>query len=378
MGCINWMLCRLQDFPEDSWVVFAKLAGREKIFIEDWEKEYYQEFVTVRSQAPTLTSWGRFSEIEVNGTSRFYYWDDFGWCKACDGGESGPPIETETDGGLSGEDWSQPPTMGEQYGWSVFKALCSILMLGFEGPPMTNTQCNNLASDWCKIEHIITLTCLWIGALFYAFIVSTITTILASLNVSRGRYEEKIMRAQEYMRHRKIPVDLRDKVRDFYAIRYPEGRVLEEDAILDELPRPLKEELLRHAARDLIQLVPLLSSSPVHLTHKMAAAIVPVVSFPEEVLYQEGHYGDSMFFIHSGMVQIYSQYIDQVYHTIGDGCYFGDVAIMCHTRRTATCKAAMHCILYELKAEQLFKVIADFPEVSEKYKSLFNPNLTPI
>jgi len=65
------------------------------------------------------------------------------------------------------------------------------------------------------------------------------------------------------------------------------------------------------------------------------------------------------------MVEIYSQYIDHLYHTIGDGCYFGDVAIMCHSRRSATCKARMHCILYELKGEQLFKVIADFPEVNE-------------
>ena len=114
--------------------------------------------------------------------------------------------------------------------------------------------------------------------------------------------------------------------------------MLEEDAILSELPNHLREELLRHAARELIQVVPMLSSSPVLLTHKFSAVIVPVVSFPEETLCQEGHFGDCMYFIHSGMVEIYSQYIDHLYHTIGDGCYFGDVAIMCHSRRSATCK----------------------------------------
>ena len=50
-------------------------------------------------------------------------------------------------------------TVGTQYAWSLFKALCSMLMLGFEGPPITNVQCVE-RTHWCSIEHWTTLLCL--------------------------------------------------------------------------------------------------------------------------------------------------------------------------------------------------------------------------
>ena len=50
-------------------------------------------------------------------------------------------------------------TVGTQYAWSLFKALCSMLMLGFEGPPITNVQCVE-RTHWCSVEHWTTLLCL--------------------------------------------------------------------------------------------------------------------------------------------------------------------------------------------------------------------------
>ena len=53
-----------------------------------------------------------------------------------------------------------------QYPWSLFKALCLMLQLGFESPPPMNSNCTGspteFLSDWCAIESWLTLICLMV------------------------------------------------------------------------------------------------------------------------------------------------------------------------------------------------------------------------
>ena len=55
-----------------------------------------------------------------------------------------------------------------------FKALMTMIGLGFESPPLVNTVCTE-RSDWCTIEHWITLICLYIGSIFYALLISSVS-----------------------------------------------------------------------------------------------------------------------------------------------------------------------------------------------------------
>jgi hypothetical protein len=219
IGCLNWMLCRLNNFPEDSWVVEAKLAGRRKIFIEDWETDFYSERIQLWQAQQELVSYCPHKLIPsdseavsvkeelqsrvgldcpVNGTTVNFYWDNFGtYYEDCSyipddaspnqtfylsesngmgntymvdvayhgSGVDGIPDKSlfqrcvedaadllpETPGRIGGWMFQYNklyPSVAEQYGWSVFKALCAMLILGFEGPPMTNTMCTSGAANY--------------------------------------------------------------------------------------------------------------------------------------------------------------------------------------------------------------------------------------
>ena len=231
----------------------------------------------------------------------------------------------------------------------------------------------------------------WIGALFYALLISNITSIISSMSMASRHFEEKVQRVQDYMRAKNLPSDLRDRVREYYNLRYKQGKMFDEAQILSELTPSLREEVKAFEARDLLHKVPLLMASPKEIGAKICAHVRICITFPDECLIHEGHHGESLYFIHSGLVEIKSRYSQRLYHTIGDGCYFGDVAVrisaqgssgaalrplpsplphqlpllqvLCGTRRTATCRARTQCFLYELSGERLREVLGGYSEV---------------
>ena len=178
--------------------------------------------------------------------------------------------------------------VGEQYAWALFKALCAMLMLGFEGPPFTNVTCG--ARDlWCPTEHWTVLVCLWIGAIFYALLVSSMTSIIASMNIARRQYEEKLAQVHEHMSFKKLPSALRDRVRQYFELKYSDGMVFEEETILADLTPNLQREIRRCLSSARLLKVPFIKSSPKLLMERVATCVEPLIVFADEVVVHEHH-----------------------------------------------------------------------------------------
>eukprot|EP00520_Triparma_pacifica_P000353 CAMPEP_0118649484 /NCGR_PEP_ID=MMETSP0785-20121206/9728_1 /TAXON_ID=91992 /ORGANISM="Bolidomonas pacifica, Strain CCMP 1866" /LENGTH=1037 /DNA_ID=CAMNT_0006541775 /DNA_START=141 /DNA_END=3257 /DNA_ORIENTATION=- len=252
-----------------------------------------------------------------------------------------------------------------QYSWALFKALAQMITIGFETPPFTNVSCTT-TSEWCSIETWTTLLCLYIGTIFYALLISNTSTIIMQLNQAKRQFEEKMQQVNEYMREKKLPSQLRDKVRDYYHLAYSEGKIFDETGILSELAPSLRSEILHYNSRDLYQLVPIFASSPYTFTADIANVIRPEIAFAEEPIIMEGTSGDSIYFIYKGIAEVRPQnHKDAVFTAIGDGCYFGDVALFLECKRTATVKTKTLCIMYTITKEELLGCLVDFPEIKE-------------
>ena len=240
IGCFNFLLVRLHDFPHDSWVVYAGL---------DDQRPYTQ--------------------------------------------------------------WS----------WSFFKALAQMIMIGFETPPFTNVSCDAL-SDWCTIEYWITLGCLYLGAIFYSLLISSISSILQTANQSSRQFDENLLRIDDYMRTKKLPAAMREKVKDYFHLQFSNGKLHKEEEIFDFLSPVLRREIKQFTGRDICRKVPLLSTpSNRDFSQDIACVIEPTMVFANEVIMREQTTGDEMFFIGSGVVEIFiSSSKSASYLAIGDGC----------------------------------------------------------
>ena len=93
--------------------------------------------------------------------------------------------------------------------------------------------------------------------------------------------------------------------------------------ILDFLSPVLRREIKCFTAREICQKVPLLSNrSAKEFAADISSLLEPTIVFADEVILREGQTGDEMYFICSGVVEIFVSDSGQVasYVSIGDGC----------------------------------------------------------
>lgn len=243
IGCFNFMLVRLHNFPEDSWVVYAGLD----------DKDAYTQ-------------------------------------------------------------WS----------WSFFKALAQMIMIGFETPPFTNASCDT-ASHWCGIEHWITLMCLYLGAVFYSLLISSISAVLQTASLASRQFEEKLTVIDDYMRSKKLPAAMREKVKDYFHLQHANGKLYDETEILNMVTPILRREIKQFNGRDITNKVPIFKSvANKDFAEEMTNAIEPTIAFNNEIIMRENTTGDEMYFINSGVVEIFvAGAKNSAYVAIGDGCVSG-------------------------------------------------------
>ncbi|KAH8085111.1 voltage-gated potassium channel [Aureococcus anophagefferens] len=203
--------------------------------------------------------------------------------------------------GLVDEDGANLKTVISQYSWCVCRALGLIVMESYESPYSSGTCVET--DGWCTIETWTILLSLYVGSIFYAALISNISSIVGDMNVSKRRFEEMVHNTDEYMITKNIPRDLRERVREFYHLRYAKGRIFDEGQILDSLNAELRTEIASYNTRAVVS---------------------------------EGNSGDEMFFISNGMAEILLACGNVAIHVISDGCYFGEVAVLFDGKRTAS------------------------------------------
>lgn len=248
----------------------------------------------------------------------------------------------------------------KQYAWSYYKALSQMILIGFEVPSAVNQSCTTI-SKWCGVEHWITLACLYLGALFYSLLISNVSMILVSTNLSARQYRDALQLLNEYLRAKAVPASLRDRVKDYYTLQHAEGTLFDETKILNMVTPDLKAEILLHTTRDLVAKVPLLSACGNDIIKALVVHIRCRVALDAERIVVEATPGDDLFFISSGIFDIVLKGV--LVETIADGCYFGDCSALLGCPRTATVVSAGPAVLYSLTRRDLQLSLNDHADV---------------
>lgn len=130
----------------------------------------------------------------------------------------------------------------------------------------------------------------------------------------------------EYMRSKKLPTAMKEKMKDYFYLRFANGKIQNESEVLDLLSPVLRREIKQYNSKEILKKIPLLSNPASRdFAQDIACVIEAMIVFPNEVIIREGTMGDGMFFISSGVVEIYLSSIRYTpYVAIGDGCVSSD------------------------------------------------------
>ena len=87
---------------------------------------------------------------------------------------------------------------------------------------------------------------------------------------------------------------------------------------------------------------------------------------PGDYIIHKGDLDEERYFINRGSVQVVSEDEKTVYASLHEGAFFGEMALLLRSHRTATVKAADYCDVYILSKPDFENLLNRSPDFAEK------------
>ncbi len=191
------------------------------------------------------------------------------------------------------------------------------------------------------------------------------------MDLTAEQFPEFVAHTQERLAERLVLHAEREAIEEkAHAGTIPEGVA---EAMLEEMAEELRglrasrTAELRIDPRELLRKVPFFEDTPDEEFERVARRLRPRTSPAGEAIIRQGETGDSLFLVARGVIRVYR-------HEDGDrrdlatlmaGDFFGEMALLHGEPRTATCRAATPCALYELRRSDLDDVQQACPAIRE-------------
>ncbi|XP_074788847.1 potassium/sodium hyperpolarization-activated cyclic nucleotide-gated channel 1 isoform X2 [Athene noctua] len=224
----------------------------------------------------------------------------------------------------------------------------------------------DLASAVVRIFNLIgmmLLLCHWDGCL--QFLVPLLQDFPPDCWVSLNGMVYK--QVEQYMSFHKLPAEMRQKIHDYYEHRY-QGKIFDEENILNELNDPLREEIVNFNCRKLVATMPLFANADPNFVTAMLSKLRFEVFQPGDYIIREGAVGKKMYFIQHGVAGVITKSNKELKLT--DGSYFGEICLLTKGRRTASVRADTYCRLYSLSVDNFNEVLEEYPMMRRAFETV--------
>lgn len=211
-------------------------------------------------------------------------------------------------------------------------------------------------------ETVYAIAIMLFGVAMYSYVIANVANLIANLHPSTVRYHETMERLSAFMNYRRIPRALQARVREYHAHVWDQRLGYEESNFLDALPSGLMTEVTLYLRHDIIQKVPFLHDASEDLVRELALSLRQVIVTPGEYIFRLGEHGNAMYFISEGKVEVTGKDGTEVIATLGEGDFFGEMALLLNRPRTASVRSVGYSDLYMLDKETFDRIISHYPQ----------------
>jgi len=201
-----------------------------------------------------------------------------------------------------------------------------------------------------------------IGAGIYGYIIAIFASLIAKLDVARNHFTEQLEKINTFMRLRKIPPHLQERIRGYHEYLWNSRRGYDEAHVLADLPESLKLQVSLFLNRHILEKVPIFKGAGNDLLQQIIRNLKPEVFTPGDYIFREGEIGTGMYFISRGSVEVVSKDGKTIFATLTEGNYFGEIALLMSQPRNASIRAVDYVDLYLLERDTLEAILKKFPD----------------
>jgi len=247
----------------------------------------------------------------------------------------------------------------DQYIRSLYWAITTVATIGY-GDYHPNHDDN--------IQLVFTMVVQVFGVGMYGYIIGNVSGLIANLDIARANFLKKIETVTAYLNAKDIPHDLREKVLNYYHYLWDKKRNVSEENPLSDLPESLGLEIMLYLNRDMLMKVELFKNSQDMFVREAIQLLKPFIYMPEDYIIRQGEYGDCMYFLSSGELEVMVD--DRQIAKLGPGSTFGETALMVGERRNASIRTLSHCEVFRLAKSDFDNLRTRFPEFNEEIEQL--------
>ncbi|XVF22386.1 hypothetical protein REPUB_Repub12eG0168100 [Reevesia pubescens] len=164
------------------------------------------------------------------------------------------------------------------------------------------------------------------GLVLFSLLIGNMQKYLQSTGVRVEEMRVKRQDAEQWMSHRMLPENLKERIRRYEQYKWQETRGVEEEMLISNLPKDLRRDIKRHLCLDLLKRVPMFEKMDEQLLDAMCDRLKPALYTDKSYIVREGDPVEEMLFIIRGnLVSATTNggrtgFFNSVYLKAGDFC----------------------------------------------------------
>ena len=204
------------------------------------------------------------------------------------------------------------------------------------------------------LERTYALASLLIGALVFGYLLSSVGSMMSTLDNRANMVEMKLDMAQEVIRHTNLPSALASRIRSYTEYYYSRQSVYDVQEVLGHLTPALDREVKECMLNSTVNTWPLLRVFEPPFKLDVMSRLRPVMLEVDESVISKGCFSDELFFLRRGEVRALASEGSELYEISEPGRLFGEHVLLrrsCPTHLIAFTRCELHVLSAKALAE---------------------------
>ena len=249
----------------------------------------------------------------------------------------------------------------DKYSYSVYWAFVTLTTVGYGDISPANN-----AERWFAIMSVV------VGSAVFAVMIGRMSALAQTTEASAIAYQEKMDAVNAFMRHMRIPSNIRSEIRLFYERKLGGLKVIfDENEILKEFPDSLRNKVTLFLNRDVVQKVPFFHDAKNEIITEVLLHMKPRYCVPNEIIIKEGLVNRRLYIIRRGIVEVFKEdEPENCLRRMEPGEFFGEIGVLTETEAGVSIRSATMCTLFYLSKHDLDKVLAQHGVFRRRLQSI--------
>jgi len=253
----------------------------------------------------------------------------------------------------------QDEATGNLYITSVYWAITTLSTVGYGD-----------ISAFTPFEKLLSITWMLFGLYFFSFVVGSLSSTLSNIETKENIFNKKMAILDEFSRDASLNKELKRKLR--YALRYSSEQTgfsfNDKHQIFDELPKNLRHEVAMAMHKGAVKELTFFENRDSTFISEIVPFLNHEYAEKDHLIYQQNEHAGEIYFLLQGRVHFSRK--AQVFKSVMEGSYFGDIEAIKRTPRKFNAVAAKDCALLVMKKDLIQLISEEFPLVYEEMESV--------